>query len=55
MPSTPRCAAAFLDASRGFFNGTSLFLRGEGREAEPHRVEIGGLPHAWQVATALPP
>src|ERR1700712_4483276 len=31
--------AAFLDAQRGFFNGTSLLLRVEGREAEPHRVE----------------
>jgi len=47
--------AAFLDARRGFFNGTSVFLRVEGREAEPHRVELRGLPAGWQVATALPP
>ena len=47
--------AAFLDAQRGFFNGTSVFLRVEGREAEPHRVELGGLPTGWQVATALAP
>ncbi|WKB54613.1 M61 family metallopeptidase [Eleftheria terrae] len=46
--------AAFLDASRGFFNGTSVFLRVEGREQEPQRVEIRGLPRGWQVATALP-
>ena len=45
--------AAFLDASRGFFNGTSLCLRVEGREAEPHRLRIGTLPRGWQVATAL--
>ncbi|MBU0918172.1 M61 family metallopeptidase [Aquabacterium parvum] len=45
--------AAFLDARRGFFNGTSVFLRAEGFEAKPHRVRIGGLPKGWQVATAL--
>ena len=46
--------AAFLDASRGFFNGTSLCLRVEGREAEPHRLELRQLPVGWRVATALP-
>ena len=46
--------AAFLDAQRGFFNGTSLCLRVEGREAEPHRLELRALPAGWQVATALP-
>ena len=45
---------AFLDASRGFFNGTSLCLRVEGREAEPHRMELRELPRGWQVATAMP-
>lgn len=45
---------AFLDADRGFFNGTSLFLRVHGREGEPQRVELRGLPKGWQVATALP-
>jgi predicted metalloprotease with PDZ domain len=44
---------AFLDANRGFFNGTSLCLRVEGREQEPHRVRIGTLPRGWQVATAM--
>ena len=47
--------AAFLDARRGFFNGTSVFLRAEGFEAQPHRVRIGGLSKGWQVATALRP
>ena len=46
--------AAFLDAGRGFFNGTSLCLRVEGREAEPHRVELRKLPPGWEVATAMP-
>ena len=46
--------AAFLDANRGFFNGTGVFLRVEGREAEPHRVELRTLPRGWRVATALP-
>ena len=32
--------AAFLDANRGFFNGTGVFLRVEGAEAQPHRVEL---------------
>ena len=45
--------AAFLDAQRGFFNGSSLCLRVEGREAEPHRLELRRLPASWQVATAL--
>ena len=46
--------AAFLDASRGFFNGTAVCLRVEGSEALPHRVELKALPAGWQVATALP-
>jgi predicted metalloprotease with PDZ domain len=46
---------AFLDDRRGFFNGTSLCLRAEGREAQPHRLRIGALPKGWQVATAMPP
>lgn len=45
---------AFLDAHRAFFNGTSVFMRVHGREAEPQRVELRGLPKGWQVATALP-
>ncbi len=46
--------AAFLDTRRGFFNGTSLCLRVHGREAEPHRLRLAGLPRGWQVATSLP-
>jgi predicted metalloprotease with PDZ domain len=46
--------AAWLDARRGFFNGTGLLLRVPGREAEPHALRIGRLPAHWQVATAMP-
>jgi predicted metalloprotease with PDZ domain len=46
--------AAFLDVERGFFNGTSLCLRVEGREAGPHRLALPHLPEGWQAATALP-
>src|SRR5690606_21708835 len=46
--------AAFLDAQRGFFNGTSTFLRAHGFENEPQRVKITGLPKGWEVATGLP-
>ena len=45
--------AAFLDAERGFFNGTGLCLRVEGREGEPHRLALAGLAPGWQVATTL--
>jgi predicted metalloprotease with PDZ domain len=44
---------ALLDPQRGFFNGTSLCLRVEGREAEPHRIELRSLPRGWQVATSM--
>jgi predicted metalloprotease with PDZ domain len=47
--------AAFVDARRGFFNGTSIALRVEGREDEPHQLEIKELPRDWQVATAMTP
>ncbi len=47
--------AAFLDARRGFFNGTSVFLCVEGQAQAPHRVRIAGLPKGWGVATALKP
>ena len=46
--------AAFLDANRGFFNGTGVFLRVEGAEALPQRVDLRKLPAGWQVGTALP-
>jgi predicted metalloprotease with PDZ domain len=44
---------AYLDARRGFFNGTSVCLRAEGHEAETQRVEFARLPARWQVATAM--
>ncbi|MGM9425690.1 M61 family metallopeptidase [Hydrogenophaga sp. MI9] len=46
---------AFLDATRGFFNATSLCLMVAGREDEPHALEIvpGDTPAGWQVATGL--
>ena len=49
----PSVRAAFLDSARGFFNGTSLCLRIEGRENEPHAITLGRLPRAWSVATAM--
>src|SRR4051812_112758 len=47
--------AAYLDAQRGFFNGTSLCLRVDGSEGLPHRLELNELPARWQVATAMRP
>ena len=47
--------AAFLDADRGFFNGTGVCLRVEGREDEPHALSLAGLAPGWQVATTLAP
>ncbi len=50
--------AAHLDASHGFFNGTSVFLAVAGREAEPCSVDIlpprGSAFRRWAVATTLP-
>jgi predicted metalloprotease with PDZ domain len=47
--------AAWLDARRGFFNGTGVCLRVHGHEQQPHQLQL--LPvkgHAdWQVATGL--
>ena len=47
-----RCA--YLDAGRGFFNGTGVCLRVHGREDEPHALALGRLPAGWQAATAMP-
>lgn len=44
---------AFLDADRGFFNGTSTCLRVHGREDEPAQLQLKGLPPHWRVATSL--
>ena len=49
--------SAWLDASRGFFNGTSLFLRVDGQTAAPHDIDIlapRGV-KTWQLATGLKP
>lgn len=45
---------AFLNTERGFFNGTSVCLRVEGEEDQPHRLELRDVPGGWRVATALP-
>ena len=49
--------AAWLDSSRGFFNGTSLCLRVDGQEARPHELELSPGKEAarWSVATGLTP
>jgi predicted metalloprotease with PDZ domain len=46
--------AAFLDATRGFFNGTSVCLRVEGQGGAPHALSLTGLPAGWEIATTLP-
>jgi predicted metalloprotease with PDZ domain len=52
---------AWLDDSRGFFNGTSLCLRVEGQEDTTHTLEIQPLTkplstkHDWKVATGATP
>ena len=49
--------ACWLDAHRGFFNGTGLCLRVEGLEDQPHTLHIAEPAAApgWQAATALQP
>ncbi|MBY0409546.1 MAG: peptidase M61 [Burkholderiaceae bacterium] len=49
--------SAWLDAGRGFFNGTSLFLQVLGQEKERHSLEIARTPAAahWSIATGLNP
>lgn len=52
---------AWLDAQRGFFNGTSVCLQADGFNDVPHVLEIkspsraSGITTAWQVATGLTP
>lgn len=46
---------AWLDVQRGFFNGTSMFLRVDGQQDNPHSVALASdntLP-GWRVATGL--
>ncbi|NNF17291.1 MAG: M61 family metallopeptidase [Gammaproteobacteria bacterium] len=49
---------AYLDSTRGFFNGSSVFLCVEGQQDEPVTVEICAPPEdsteSWRVATTLP-
>jgi predicted metalloprotease with PDZ domain len=49
--------AAWLDVSRGFFNGTGLFLRVDGQTGLPHQLTVSATPDVkrWQVATGLVP
>ena len=47
--------SAWLDAQRGFFNGTSLCLRVHGKEPTPHALELVAPDPAWEVATGLVP
>ncbi|WP_353234917.1 peptidase M61 [Diaphorobacter ruginosibacter] len=48
---------AWLDGSRGFFNGTSLCLRAVGHEDKPHGIDIAPPARikGWQAATSLTP
>jgi predicted metalloprotease with PDZ domain len=48
---------AWLDASRGFFNGTSLCLRVHGQEEQIHTLQLPTVAHqsTWQLATGLKP
>ncbi|MCD2511233.1 M61 family metallopeptidase [Comamonas endophytica] len=48
---------AWLDAQRGFFNGTSLCLRVHGQEDAPHSLELASTPATadWRIATGLEP
>ncbi len=48
---------AWLDATRGFFNGTSLCLRVHGQESAAHTLEVVRTPalSGWSVATGLAP
>ncbi|WPB57383.1 peptidase M61 [Xylophilus sp. GOD-11R] len=50
--------ACWLDAHRGFFNGTGLCLRVHGQEDAPHALQLvnpSGAQQAWSAATALHP
>ncbi|WP_225783694.1 M61 family metallopeptidase [Xenophilus sp. Marseille-Q4582] len=56
----PSVRTAWLDAQRGFFNGTSLCLRVEGQTEVPCTLHVGApaagaTAERWQCATALRP
>jgi len=46
---------AWLDATRGFFNGTSLCLRVDDQADAPHELTLrpGKAPASWQVSSGL--
>jgi predicted metalloprotease with PDZ domain len=47
---------AYLDTTRGYFNGTSVFLMVDGQEHRPCAVEIAPPqdgPGTWRIATAM--
>jgi len=50
--------AAYLDNTRAYFNGTSLFLRVIGAEQALHEVQVvapgAAALRGWQVATSMP-
>ena len=54
----PSVRAAYLDGTRGFFNGPSVFVWPEGHEQRPCTLEIAapdGIGYdAWRVATSMP-
>jgi predicted metalloprotease with PDZ domain len=51
--------AAYLDGTRGYFNGTSVFLGVRGHEESPCRVRIGrpegSAYRHWELATSMEP
>ncbi|PHV11174.1 M61 family metallopeptidase [Chitinimonas sp. BJB300] len=50
---------AYLDQTRAFFNGSSVFLAVDGQQDQPVEVDIvapsGKAYREWRVATSLPP
>ena len=54
----PSVRAAYLDTTRAFFNGPSVFVWPVGREDRPCELEIlpppGEAYRDWRVATAMP-
>jgi predicted metalloprotease with PDZ domain len=51
----PSVRTAFLDSTRGFFNGTSMFMRVLGQEDQPQQVmiDLPAAPAKWRIATSL--
>jgi predicted metalloprotease with PDZ domain len=53
----PSVRTAWLDATRGFFNGTSLCLMVDGQQDQPHTLELVATDSiaSWSVATGASP